>query len=188
VLVNTFFEDKVQRINDVAARIGAAMEGAGLRYRVIGGFAVFTYVDKIDPLKARLTRDVDMVVDRDDLERIASAVKGCGFEYRLVAGVDMLLDTNAPQARNAVHLIFAGEKVRPDYVEAVPSFTESTRTADGVLLAPVADLVRMKPTSFRIKDRVHVQDMDSVGLITPEIEASLSEIFRQRLAEVRASE
>jgi hypothetical protein len=73
-------------------------------------------------------------------------------------------------------------------VETVPSFAESTRTADGVLLAPVADLVRMKLTSFRLKDRVHIQDMDSVGLITPEIESTLPEILRQRLAEVRASE
>jgi hypothetical protein len=188
VLVNTFFENKARRINDVAARIGAALEGAGLRYRVIGGFAIFTYVDQIDPLKARLTRDVDMVVDRRDLDRIASAVKSCGFEYRHVAGADMLLDTNAPKTRNEVHLIFAGEKVRPDYVEVVPDFADATWTAEGVSLAPLVDLLRMKLTGFRLKDRVHIQDMDSVGLITPEIEESLSEILRARLAEVRASE
>ncbi len=40
---------------------------------------------------------------------------------------------------------------------------------------PSRTSVRMKLTSFRMRDRVHVQDMDSVGLITPEIEASLSE-------------
>jgi len=56
------------------------------------------------------------------------------------------------------------------------------------LIAPVADLVKMKLTSFRDKDRVHVRDMDGVGLITPEIEAGLPEPLRQRLAEVRASE
>jgi len=33
-------------------------------------------------------------------------------------------------------------------------------TSDGVLIAPVADLVKMKLTSFRDKDRVHVRDMD----------------------------
>jgi hypothetical protein len=46
----------------------------------------------------------------------------------------------------------------------------------------------MKLTSFRLKDRVHIQDMDGVGLITTEIEAGLPEALRQRLAEVRASE
>ena len=186
--VNTFFEHKVERITDVGQRIAAALENAGVRYRVVGGFAVFTYVDQIDPLKARLTRDIDMMVDRRDIQRIAKAVEACGFEYRHVAGLDMLVDATEPKARNAVHLIFAREKVRAEYVEAAPDFSEPTRSASGILLATVADLVRMKLTSFRMKDRVHIQDMDSVGLITPEIEASLSETLRARLTEVRASE
>jgi hypothetical protein len=52
----------------------------------------------------------------------------------------------------------------------------------------VVDLVRMKLTSFRLKDQVHIQDLDSVGLITPAVEASLSEALLERLAQVRASE
>jgi hypothetical protein len=56
------------------------------------------------------------------------------------------------------------------------------------LIAPVRDLVKMKLTSFRLKDRVHIQDMDGVGLITPEVERSLPDILRQRLADVRATE
>ena len=54
-------------------------------------------------------------------------------------------------------------------------------------LATVADLVQMKLTSFRLKDQVHIQDMDSVGLITPEIEAQLSDALRERLDQVRRS-
>ncbi len=46
----------------------------------------------------------------------------------------------------------------------------------------------MKLTSFRLKDKVHVQDLDGVGLITPEIEEELPDLLRQRLAEVRASD
>jgi hypothetical protein len=83
--------------------------------------------------------------------------------------------------------VFAGEKVRPEYLEAVP-VSDSVPARDGILIAPVSDLVRMKLTSFRLKDKVHIQDMDSVGLITPEIEAGLSEALRARLAEVRATE
>jgi hypothetical protein len=39
-------------------------------------------------------------------------------------------------------------------------------------------------TSFSMKDKVHIQDIDEVGLITPEIEQTLSEPWRARLAEV----
>ena len=46
----------------------------------------------------------------------------------------------------------------------------------------------MKLTSFRLRDQVHIQDMDSVGLITPEIEISLPEDLRERLKTVRASD
>jgi hypothetical protein len=68
-----------------------------------------------------------------------------------------------------------------------PTPSRAAPTTEGVLLAPVADLVRMKLTSHRLKDRVHLQDLDSVGLITPEIEPGLSDELSRRLAEVRAA-
>ena len=187
-LANTFFESKVEQLDDVTSRLGAALERAGIPYQVIGGLAVFFHIDAIDPLKARLTRDVDIAVDRRYLKQIAAAVESAGLRYRHVAGVDMLVDANEPKARSAIHMIFAHERVRPEYVDTVPGVTNPERTKKGFLIAPVADLVRMKLTSFRLKDKVHIQDLDSVGLITPEIEAGLSEPLRARLAEVRATE
>ena len=110
-----------------------------------------------------------------------------GFRFRHVAGVDMFVDAQKPQARSAIHLVFVGERVRPEYLEPIPG-SPPVQTSRGILIAPVADLVMMKLTSFRLKDKVHIQDMDSVGLITPEIEAGLSEPLRARLTEVRATE
>ena len=43
----------------------------------------------------------------------------------------------------------------------------------------------MKLTSLRLKDKVHLLDMDSAGLITPKIEAGLPEALRERLLGVR---
>ena len=37
-------------------------------------------------------------------------------------------------------------------------------------------------------NKVHLQDMDSVGLITPEIESQLPEPLPERLRQVRAEE
>jgi hypothetical protein len=188
VLANTFYENKVEQLRDVVKRLDTALTSAGIRYQVIGGFAVFCHVDRIDPLAARLTRDVDVAIDRQDLQRIAQAVKSIGLQYRHAAGVDMLVDAVAPKARSAIHLVFAKEKVRPEYTDPVPDISRPMRATEGVLIAPVADLVRMKLTSFRLKDKVHIQDMDSVGLITPEIEEALSDTLRERLQEVRAIE
>ena len=55
----------------------------------------------------------------------------------------------------------------------------------GLRLMPIADLVRTKLTSCRLKDQTHIQDLDEAGLITPEVEAALSPILRERLKDVR---
>jgi len=117
-----------------------------------------------------------------------NALRPFGFAYRHAAGVDMLVDAREPRARSAVHLVFVREKVRAEYVEPVPDFSPPVRTTEGVLLAPVADLVRRKLTSYRLKDRVHIQDLDAVGLITPAVETRLSDVLLARLREVRAAE
>lgn len=182
------YDRHVEQLFDVLSRLAKALFEAGVEYRIVGGVAVFLHVHDKDPLAARATRDIDIAVDRRNLSVIAEAVQAFGFEYRHAAGVDLLVDTNQPKARSAAHLVWVHEKVRPEYLEPVPGFSPPVRTSEGILLAPVADLVRMKLTSFRLKDRVHLKDLDSVGLITPEIESQLSEPLRERLREVRATE
>ena len=177
----------MEKILDVTTRFAAALDAAGIPYRVVGGFAVFLHIDPVNPMAARLTKDVDVAIDRHDLDAIRTALQPHGFTHRHVAGVDMFLDARHPGARSAVHAVFIGEKVRPEYLEPVPG-SAPERNKKGILIAPVADLVRMKLTSFRLKDKVHLQDLDGVGLITPEIEQSLPEPLCQRLAEVRATE
>ncbi len=181
-------DQHVEQLFEVLRRLHAALTKAGIPYRVVGGMGVFFQVSARNPLAARLTQDVDVAIDRKDLQRIAAAVKDFGFRYRHAAGVDLLVDATKPKARSAVHFVFVREKVRPDYVEPVPDFSKPKLTEEGILLAPVADLVRMKLTSFRLKDKVHLQDMDSVGLITPKIEAGLPDALRERLHELRAEE
>jgi len=53
---------------------------------------------------------------------------------------------------------------------------------------PVLDLVRMKLSSYRDKDRVHVRGMDAAGLVTGNIEHGLSEELLSRLRNVRDTE
>jgi hypothetical protein len=57
-----------------------------------------------------------------------------------------------------------------------------------VAVIPVADLVLMKLSNNRDIDRVHVRDMDPVGLVTAEVERTLPEILRDRLHEIRSAE
>ncbi len=187
MLTAAAYDIHVEQLLERMRRFHVALDTAGISYRIIGGLAVFIHVFEHDPERARLTSDVDAGVARKDLPRIIEAAEKGGFRFRHVAGVDMLVDADAPRARSAVHLIFVNEKVRPEYTEAVPA-SPPDRTKENILIAPVVDLVHMKLTSFRLKDKVHIQDMDGVGLITPGIEATLSPVLMERLREVRATE
>lgn len=185
MLANTIFEDAVEKIFDVTKRFASALEAADIPYQVVGGLAVFVHVDARDPMAARLTKDVDVSIDREYLDPIRVALEPYGFTFRHAAGVDMFVDANNPNATAAVHLLFAGERVRADDVEVVP-FSLPEQSPRGFMIAPVVDLVHMKLTSFRLKDQVHIQDLDHAGLITREIEQTLSAPLLARLKEVRS--
>ncbi len=182
------YDNHLDQLTATAARVCNALRQAGIDYRVVGGLAVLFHVQSRDPLAARLTKDVDLAINRSDLARIAEAVRHLGLEYRHVAGVDMLVDAVKPKAKSGVHLLFAGEKVRSTDLEPVPALSDPGVDEQGILVTPVASIVRMKLISFRLRDKTHLIDLDSVGLITPEIEAGLPDALRERLQQVRAEE
>jgi hypothetical protein len=187
VFTNSFFEERVERLFDLAATIEKIFASAGLEYRVVGGLAAYLYIEQIEPDAGRLTKDIDIAVRRVDLAKIAHAAKPFGLELRHAAGLDMLVAKLEPSARRAVHLVFTGEKVRDEYPEATPEIGPGP-VIRGLRLVALADLVRMKLTSFRARDEAHLKDLDEAGLLTPAIEESLSPVLRARLARVRARE
>lgn len=186
MLVNSFFEAKVDQLFEVLRRLKSACNEAHVEYELIGGFAVYLHVDRIDPLEARLTRDIDINIRRQDIDALAAVAGRHGFAFRHSAGIDMLVDPDAPRARSAVHMVVSGTKIRPHYVTSVPE--PDPVTLDGFSVAPIEHLVQMKLTSFRPKDITHVQDLLAVGLITPEIEDGLVPELRTRLEDVKTME
>jgi hypothetical protein len=156
-----------QASEDVRARLAraaAALERAGVPYAVAGGNAVGSWVGRKDRAAVRLTQDVDLVIRRADIDAAAAALAAVGFIHRRAAGIEMFLDGPGAKARDAVHVLFAGEKVRPEYDFPAADVSESERTEEFRVLTLEA-LVRMKLTSYRRKDQVHLQDMMGVGLI-----------------------
>jgi hypothetical protein len=150
---------------------------------VIGDNAVQHWVSQVDESVVRNTRDVDIILNSQELDRAITALAEEGFIFRQASGVNMFLDGPTAKARDAVHVVFAGTKVRDDYPEAVPEIDEYEMIADARTL-PLERLVRMKLTSFRDKDRVHLRDMISVGLIDETWLPRLSPLLCSRLQEL----
>lgn len=176
-------ERAVENVKDRLRRTAQALSAAGIPYAVVGDHAVQYWVAQVDESVVRNTRDVDIILNRSDLPRAIEAMELAGFLYRHSVGVDMFLDGPDAKARDAVHVVFAGEKVQDDYAEPVPSIDDCEEMQDGHTL-PLESLVRMKLTSFRRKDQVHLQDMMSVGLIDETWLTRVPVALRARLQEL----
>lgn len=157
-------EQAVQKVKDRLERITRALEAAGIPHAVVGGNAVQLWVAQVDEAAVRNTRDVDLLVERDRLPDVIRAAEGAGFVYRHVKSIDMLLDGPDAKARDAVHLVFAGERVRERDPATLPTLDETERI-DRLTTVSLEALVRMKLISYRDKDRTHLRDMIELELI-----------------------
>ena len=173
----------IEKVRQRLFRAARALDQAGVPYAVAGGNAVAAWVSRVDEAAVRNTQGVDILLRRADLPAAAKALTGNGFVFRHVAGMDMFLDGPEAKARDAVHIVFAAEKVRPDYTAPAPDVSESEETETLRLLSLDA-LVRMKLTSFRDKDRVHLRDLMEVGLVNESWLERVPAVLRARLQEL----
>ncbi len=186
--VNILFEERVFELIGTLQELSLPLEQAGVPHELVGGLAVFLHVENADSTHSSLTRDIDIMIRRDDLPRVVAIAEDHGFRFRHSA--DMLLFGDTNSARNAIRLLYAGERVKATQLEPHPRINPVRAGLHGqdFWVIPVLDLVRMKLSSYRDKDRVHVRGMDAAGLITREVEQGLSQELLSRLRNVRETE
>jgi hypothetical protein len=173
----------VEKVRDRLQRAAAALEAAGVSYAVAGGNAVAAWVSRVDEAAVRNTQDVDILLRRADLDAAKTAMAKAGFVYRHVKSIDMFLDGPNAKARDAVHVVFAGEKIKTDALAPSPDVTESEIT-EAFRLLTLDALVRMKLTAFLDKDRTHLRDLIDVGLLDATWLERLPGALAQRLQQL----
>ena len=160
----------VDKVQERLERTILALKQAQIPFAVVGGHAVRAWVAQVDESAVRTTRDVDILIRRDDLDAVILAMEQAGFTYRLVSSLGkagqmhVFLDGADGRIRDGVHLVFAGERVQADDLLAAPEIGE-TESAEAQHTLKLAALVEMKLNVFRDKDRMHLRDMLDVGLI-----------------------
>ena len=154
----------VEKVRERLLRSTSALDRAGVPYAVIGGNAIASWVASVDEAAVRNTQDVDLLLRRTDLEAAKVALIKDGFVFRHVRGMDMFLDGGEAKARDVIHILFAGEKVRPDDLLPFPDIRESEQAAFFRVLSLEA-LVGNKLNVFRTKDQMHLRDLLDVELI-----------------------
>ncbi len=82
-------------VTDRLQRITRALEAAGIPYALVGGQAVALWVATRDAAAVRTTKDVDILMRREDLPR-ARAAAAAEMDYFEVVGVGMFLERSDP--------------------------------------------------------------------------------------------
>ena len=157
-------EQAVAKVRERLLRATSALNATGLPYAVVGGNAVASWVATIDEGAVRTTRDIDLLVRRSDLPVITAALEGAGFVRDELLDVVMFRDGAEGKPSEAVYLVFAGEKTRPDHLLPAPEIQTVVDPANFPVIA-LESRVLMKLMSNRRKDQVHVEDMIGVRLI-----------------------
>jgi len=170
----------VEKVRERQLRAVAALDRAGVPYAIAGDNAVAAWVSTVDEAVVRNTRDVDMMLRRGDLEHARVALEQEGFVYRHTAGLDVFLDGPESSIRDAVHIVFAGERVRDHEPAANPDLPESSR-GDGFQVLTLEALVQIKLTAYQDKDRTHLRDLIEVGLVDDSWVARLPEELGRKL-------
>lgn len=181
----------VKYMNDLkekALKVSQALQKAGVPHAVIGGLALAAHLARSNPMAERNTQDLDILLDRKNLEAAKAVLHPLGYRYRRVMKLHAFMpDRKGAHFVEGVHIIWAGEKVRDEYLHLTPELT-ATDAVDpqmGIQYLSLYNLVVMKLTSFRHKDITHIQDLLYWKLLTKKIENALPADLKERLEQVR---
>jgi hypothetical protein len=137
----------------------------------------------VDEEAVRTTRDVDLLVRRGDLAAARAALEAAGFIHHHLLDIDTFIDGPQGKPSGGVHLLYAGEKVRPEDEYPLPQIDQSERAAE-FQVANLEALVRMKLIAYRRKDQVHLLDLIGVGLLDAAWPARLPSPLGARLQQL----
>ncbi len=174
-------ERAVEKVTQRLRKTVEVIERAQIPYAVIGGHAVRAWVAQVDEAAVRNTRDVDILIRPADLPALITAMTSAGFHHRQTAGLDMFVEEPDASARDGIHVLLCGNVERDG--EPNPDVEPNTQT-DNFRTVELSSLVRMKLNAFRDKDRVHLRDMISLGMIDESWPAMYPEKLKQRLQEL----
>lgn len=171
-----------------ARAVSLALKKAKIPHAIIGGLAVAAHVGRVNESAERNTLDLDILLYRADLQAASKALEPLGYRYRRVMNLHAFMPKSGkPKFEDGVHIVWSDEKVRPDYPHAAPALDPHDLyvASNGVNYLSLEELLRMKLTSFRLKDQVHIQDMLQQKLITRKIEHALPADLQARLEHVK---
>ncbi len=185
--VSLIFEQGMYFVAEDLEKLLKLFEEARAPFEVIGGVAVNAHLfAAAQRSRSFVTRDIDVLMHRSDLDRIRQVANQRGYEAkRMIDGYALIGE--GLHISEAIHILFVGEKPKSSYPAFNPLLDPQLMVLFGltVPVAPLRDLLILKLNSLRPKDVVHLEILDEVGFITKEIETGLPSELRERLTLAR---
>ena len=151
--VNLIFEAGMYSMaNDLEPLVNALRE-AGVHFEIVGGVAVNSRIFTSHRSRSFVTRDIDILIHRGDLDRVAKASESLGYRAKKMMGGYALIRPEQDLAE-AIYLLFVGEKLKSTQPFQHPEIHPEEKQLLGITIpvASLKDLLQMKLSSFRPKD------------------------------------
>jgi len=169
-----FFQRKGP-VHETLRAIVKRLDAMGIPYAVVGGLALFQHGYR------RFTEDVDLLVDRDGLERVHEELEGRGYLPKF-EGARNLLDT---KTRVAIEFLVSGEypgdgKTKP---VSFPDPGSSAKEIDGIRYLNLPSLIELKLASAmtnpeRLRDKADVQELIKTLALPRDFSSNLNPFVR----------
>lgn len=152
------------------------MEEAGVPYLVDGSLAVYLHVDHAGRGFANTTRDADVAFHCDGVQRVEDILRRIYLRYEILhGGFSISLEADGP---------FEGGTIRM-FSCVGSAVANSTRFPSGIKVVTARDFIRAKLERASLEDQLYIKNLDGARIVTPEIEESLPETLRAKLAKIR---
>jgi hypothetical protein len=175
--VHVLFEQGMYFLAEDLERILQVFRETGAPFEVIGGLAVNAHLmSAFQRSRSFLTRDIDFLVRRSDLDQIVHSASEAGYQAKKMMGSYALL-LPGQQLSEAVHLLFAGEKPKSSYPVLNPQIRPEEKELFGLIIpvAPLNDLLILNLNSLRPKDLVSITRFKPTAFRRSALSSSLRE-------------
>jgi hypothetical protein len=175
-------------IRDRQAAIVSVLNEARFPFALFASNATVVWIESVDPSAVRQYRNIEFLVNREDLRRINNALTPLGLIPEMKADhIQFRSEYNSRDRRND-RAYFASEQLNGIDVNGIavtlPTL-DAVETVQGIPIVPLDKLVEFQLRRFKLDDKVDIRDMIDAGLVDeswpakfpPELAARLQHIL-----------
>lgn len=170
-----------ERLQSRMMRAIDALSKANVSFALSGSNATLVWIANCDESGIRYSRNIEVLLQRSDIERALIALARAGFVEKNINGRTYFYDFEPFRQRFANEITFAGEVSEGRCAGCVAPEISETEVVNGIPVVSLNALARLQLGRYRLDDAVDVRDMIGVGMIDQSWTLRLPPLLGERL-------